>query len=75
MTHGLYAEYDAIRIWGRYSASPQYAPCPEGSGGGGAGTLVSAEFKTSSIPSLADSGVGLYDSVFYWSSSISYFDP
>jgi len=53
MTHGLYAEYEAIRLWGSYSASPQYAPCPPDTGGG-AGTYILAEFKTSSIPSIFD---------------------
>lgn len=74
MTHGLYAEYDAVRIWGQYSASPQYAPCPAGSGGGGAGTFIAALFKTSSIPSILDTG-SFYDYVFSVQSNISYFDP
>jgi hypothetical protein len=75
MTHGLYAEYEAIRLWGRYSASPQYAPCPPGAGGG-AGTLVSAEFKTSSIYSILENPTnGLYNNVFYLKSEISYFAP
>jgi hypothetical protein len=73
MTHGLYAEYEAIRLWGRYSASPQYAPCPPDTGGG-AGTYILAEFKTSSIPSIFDNFISS-SYVFSLSSQISYFDP
>ena len=54
MYSGLYAEYDAIRVWGRYEASPQYYDCPPL--GGGVGSWTQALWKTSSLPALGDRG-------------------
>jgi len=52
MYSGLYAQYDGIKVWGRYQASPQYYDCPPF--GGGVGTLTRARWRTSSLPTHGD---------------------
>jgi len=70
MYAGLYAEYDAIRVWGRYEASPQYYDCPPL--GGGVGTITRAVWRTSSLPTIAD--IGTQFGLDAWIDA-TYFDP